>query len=178
MTWMQKDWTKKFQETCEEMRKNNETTKFLPERGYIIWYQDLECPNCHNKGIFYGNELDYGAFYECASGCYCPSCKTIYDVVEGINFAPFNQKRFLPIMKKKLIELLPTLNLEPKSISEKLTHCLTKNENSCPICGGDTYTFYKDLGRIDYYHNYWTVCVNPDCDWEGEHYEKFESGLY
>ena len=172
-------WQKELQDVCEEMKGKRETRKSLPERGRIVWCPDLECPNCHNKGTFYGDDLEYGAFYECAFARYCPTCQKIYDVIEGRNFAPFKQERFLPIMKSKLMANLQTFERPYLTIGTELRPGCTyldKNEKTCPVCNGDTYTFYKDLGGIDYYENYWTVCINPACNWAGEHRETYESG--
>jgi hypothetical protein len=95
---------------------------------------------------------------------------------------PYHQEDILPVLKKKLIEYLKAKK-RPK-IQEMVSDLglefgsLTRKEKSCPVCGGDTYTLYKDLGGIDYYDNYWTVCVNPNCSWEGVHIEKYEPGPY
>lgn len=167
-------WVEEFKIICEIMRNKNEIIRTLPDRGIIIWLKDLECKNCHSKGVFYGDELEYGEFYECASATYCPNCKTVYDVIMGKNFAPFDQERFLPLMKKKLLanpELLKKLESEPNLPPEYRNRC-------CPICGGRTYTFVKDLGGVDNYINYWTVCVNPNCDWPGDHHEEYEPGPF
>ncbi|MCS7254285.1 MAG: hypothetical protein RMK18_09800 [Armatimonadota bacterium] len=161
-----KEWQMKFAIICERMRCRGETKRRLLGRGIIVWCPDLECPNCGSKGTFYGDELEYGAFYECAFARYCPACKMVYDVIEGKNFAAYRQERFLPIMKRKLLA------------NPQLRAHLTKNKGACPVCGGDTYTFHKDLGVIDYYDNYWTVCVNPNCGWPGTHHEEYEQGPY
>ena len=110
--------------------------------------------------------MDYGAFYEVASAKYCPRCKKMQEVITEQNFAIYSQERFLPVMKKKLIE------------NPELRRELKKEDKGCPRCGSSTYTFYKDLGAIDYYDNYWTVCTNPDCDWSGMHRETYEQGPY
>lgn len=168
------DWQKEFQAICEEMKSNSETARHLPDRGKIVWCPEVECPNCHSIGTFLGDDLEYGAFYEVAFARYCPSCRKIYDVIEGRNFAPYNPKRFLPIMKRKLMAKLQTFEKSYLTIGTDLI----KNEKSCPVCGSDTYTFHKDIGAIDYYDNYWTVCINPACNWPGEHRETYERGPY
>jgi hypothetical protein len=173
------DWQIQFQRCCDEMKKNGENNRTVPERGEIHWCPDLECPKCHNKGTFYGDDLDYGAFYECAFARYCPSCQRVYDAIKGRNFAPYDSPRFLPIMKRKLMVNPPHIIPNLEQIREAWGFAsITRNEKSCPICSGDTYTFHKDLGSIDYYDNYWTVCVSPNCKWPGEHRETYESGPY
>jgi hypothetical protein len=157
------EWQEEFQSMCEEMKKNNEIKRSLSERGEIVWCPDLKCPNCHNQGTFYGYDLEYGEFYECASAHYCLTCKKVYNISAGINFASYGQDRFLPIMKKKLIAN-PQICKEPSFLVKGI----------CPICKGNTHTFQKDLGAIDYYDNFWKVCVNPNCKWPGEHYETHE----
>jgi hypothetical protein len=72
---------------------------------------------------------------------------------------------FLPLMKKKLIS-------HPEARSG------LKRADPCPLCGGECYSFEKDLGAIDYYDNTWTVCANPDCRWLGKHSEVYERGPY
>lgn len=156
-------WLREFKSICESMRRiDNETTRTLPDRGKIVWMKDVECKNCHHKGVFYGDELDYGEFYECARLKYCPYCETFFDLYIGVNFDP---ERFLPIMKKKLLA-----NPELRKMLEP--------DLPCPKCGGETYTFVKDLGGIDYCWNYWTVCVNPNCDWPGSRHVRYEPGPY
>lgn len=168
-------WIEELKIICEIMKRNNEIIRTLPERGIIVWLSDYECKNCHRKGVFYADELEYGAFYECASAKYCPNCKAVFDVIEGQNFAPYEQKRFLPIMKKKLIAALELYKESGADIKNILPVYL---DGICPLCGGRTYTFVKDLGGIDYYWNYWTVCVNPSCPWPGVHREEYEPGPY
>jgi len=158
-------WQKTFQDICDEMKRNSETERTLPNQGKIVWCPKIECPNCHSIGTFLGDELDYGEFYKCALARYCPSCQKIYAVTEGRNFAPYAQERFLPIMKRRLIE------------SPAFRKLITITD-PCPCCNETMYTFHKDLGGIDYYDNYWTVCINPDCNWPGKHREHIESGPY
>lgn len=155
-----KSWQEVFKEICERMKENNETQKSLSPRGKITWYS-IQCPNCNSQGVFYGDELDCGLFYECASAYYCPNCRNLFGVSEGQNFAPHHPEKFLPIMKQKLMTKLDW------DVS------LVKEEFGCPFCGGPIYTFHKDLGVIYYWDNYWRVCPNPDCNWPGEHSENF-----
>lgn len=147
----------------------------LPLRGGIVFHPDLKCPHCHSKGVFVGKELEYGAFYECAWAKYCPTCRKTFDVLEGDNFAPFDQERFLPIMKKKLIELI--CKSSEKGLFRIIPCTVLSLKGPCPQCGADAYTFYKDLGGVDHYHNYWSVCINPLCTWS-QHYESYEPGPY
>ncbi len=159
------DWKKSFQEFCEEMTAQRQTTRTLPDRGVIVWYQQYACSECETYGTFYGSDLEYGAFYECASARFCPTCHKVFDVQEGINFAPYGSERFLPIMKKKVMA-----GAKPIRFSGA--------ENPCPQCGAETATFRKDLGGVDYYDNTWTVCPNPECDWPGSHSESYERGPF
>ncbi|MGB3976921.1 MAG: hypothetical protein WBM02_00240 [bacterium] len=176
-----RDWLKSFLTICKEMNSNGETKRYLPDRGKIVWLPNLKCPHCLYEGTFYGDDLEYGAFYECASARYCPSCHKIYDAIEGRNFAIYDSEKFLPIMKKKLMAapqtfenfyLISGTEFRPGGTT------LTKEEKNCPRCGGDTYTFHKDLGAIDYHDNYWTICTNPICDWPGKHRAIYERGPY
>jgi len=154
-------WREKFVIACQEMSKNGETERSLPERGKISWRAKFNCPNCHANGIYSGDELEYGAFYECASARYCPSCQKIYNDVEGVNFSIYMQDKFLPIMKKKLMA-------DSHAIPQ------TSPGDPCPVCQGLTRTFSKDLGFVDLYDNFWTVCINAACDWPGHHLENHE----
>lgn len=158
-------WLKIFQTICEEMKKTGEKEISLPGRGRIVLSLELECPKHHSGDKFIGIDLEYGAFYECAIASYCPSCQNIFETREGVNFAPYGQEKFLPIMRKKLIE-----NPDYRE--------LCSPGESCPTCKGTTYKFYKDLGGIDFYDNNWTVCINPKCSWPGEHSETYEQGPY
>ncbi len=160
-------WQEEFQAICEEMKRNGETLRVLPVRGKIEWDSGSRCPNCFSLGTFVGDELEYGHLYKYASARYCPACQKIYNVLEGINFAPYRQEMFLPIMKKKLIKML-----------QKRGKVFLPKGYPCPVCGSDTYIYHEDLGGIDYYDNYWRVCINPDCDWPGEHWETYEPGPY
>jgi hypothetical protein len=163
------------------MKERNEIERSLFERGHIVWCPELECPECHRKGTFYGDDLEYGEFYECAFARYCPACQMIYDITEGRNFAPYGSEKFLPIMKNRLLINPETFDKPHLTIGSEFrpgSASLTINKKSCPVCGGDTYTFHKDLGGIDYYDNYWTVCANTSCDWPGEHRETYEPGPY
>ena len=94
----------------------------------------------------------------------------------GVNFAPYDQDRFLPIMKKKLLNL----SQEDREHFRTPDGLLYEPEISrlhkvCPKCEGCCYSFTKDLGGIDYYINTWETCANPDCDWPGYHWEAIES---
>jgi hypothetical protein len=158
------------------MYAQGEEKRKLPERGEIIWENDLFCPWCKQKGIFWGRELEYGAFYECAEAKCCPACGEIFEERRGINFAPYEQKRFLPLMKKKLLNARHTFCQAYLAVGDDFRPGCTfleKGSNSCPCCGGETYIFHKDLGAVDYYDNFWTVCVSSACDWPGEHYENY-----
>lgn len=174
-------WQENLRLVCEEMKKNHEDERSLSDRGRVVWCPDLVCGNCHSVGVFYGDDLEYGEFYECAFARYCPTCQKIYEIITGRNFAPYGSERFLPIMKKKLIANLELFQRSHLTVGTEFrpgSTGITKDEEPCLKCGGDTYTFHKDLGGIDYYDNYWTVCVNPGCNWPGRHRESYESGPY
>lgn len=158
-------WLKTFRILCDEMEKSGETEKAFLDRGEVIWCPKVECSRCHSVGTFLGDDLEYGAFYEVAFARYCPSCQNIFEDWEGVNFALYVSERFLPIMKKKLIENPDSLESCPP-------------DGSCPACDSVTHTFHRDLGAIDFYDNYWRVCINPGCNWPGEHREIYEQGPY
>lgn len=158
-------WLKTFRILCDEMKKSGEIEIAFLDRGGVIWCPEVECTKCHSVGTILGTDLEYGSFYECAHARYCPSCQNIFEAWGEVNFAPFGSEKFLPIMKKKLIE-----NPDYRE--------LCSPGASCPTCSGATYRFYKDLGGIDFYDNYWTVCINPKCSWQGEHFESYEQGPY
>jgi hypothetical protein len=159
------DWKETFKNECIKMESEKLAIKSLPGRGSIKWCPEIECLICNELGIFSGTELDCGNFYECATASYCPHCKKVGVFQTEVNFAPYNQRRFLPIMKKKIID-------QP-NIVKKL-----KEASLCPACGHECYSYEKDLGGIDYYDNTWTVCSNPYCSWPGKHYENIERGPY
>ncbi len=158
-------WLEKFVEACKEIKAKGVKLMGLPGQGVVGCDDALKCKKCGRAGIFYGHELDNGEFYECASARYCPSCETIDEIVTGCNYAaPYNQKSFLSLMKKKLIS-------DPRFLS-----CVIEVEGRpCPECKNSTYNYHKDLGMLDFYDNTWTVCINPSCNWQGEHDEKYES---
>jgi hypothetical protein len=83
-------------------------------------------------------------------------------------------KTALPLTKKKLINH-PELRCDGLPLGQG---SLYGSRNPCPQCGGECYSFDKDLGAIDYYENTWTVCTNPPCAWRGEHTQVYERGPY
>jgi len=156
-------WQDQFQTVCEAMASEGAASRDLPDQGMIQWLPEKTCEQCGQAGVFLGDELDCGRFYRCASAMWCPACRTIRVISEERYFAPWGQKRFLPLMKKKLIE-------RPEFLG------LAGQDGVCPKCGGPCYSFSKDLGAIDYCDNTWTVCTNPGCDWPGRHVETYETG--
>lgn len=158
------DWKEEFRKACVRMAKESLDSVYFPDRGYVKWLSGKECKRCGKKGIFSGYNLEYGKFYECAIADYCPKCGSVNVIETDVNFARNDQERFLPIMKKKLIE----------------DHGLRsgiKKADSCPECGGQCLSYEKDLGVVDYQINTWTICINPNCNWPGNHKEKFASEL-
>jgi len=158
-------WQDQFRTVCEAMAGRGLASKALPEQGTIQFLPQKTCEQCGGAGVFLGDELDCGRFYECASAMWCPACRTVRVVSQEQNFAPWDQQRFLPLMKKKLIQ-------RPEFLG------LVEQEGVCPRCGGPCYSFSKDLGAIDYCDNTWTVCTNPACAWPGRHVETYQTGPY
>ena len=161
----QPSWQDGFRAVCEALASQGLTTKSLPGQGTIQCLPKRICEQCGQAGVFLGDELDCGEFYECASAVWCPACRNLQVISEQRYFAPWDQKRFLPVMKKKLIE-------HPQFLE------LVVEGGACPKCGGPCFSLSKDLGASDYYENTWTVCTNPQCAWPGSHLETFETGPY
>lgn len=159
------DWREGFKNCCLKMKETGTVKKTLSDRGVIEWQPVRECGACKGTGLFTAHDIDYGEFFECACATYCPACGRA-EFSPGINFAPYDQERFLPIMKKKLIQ------------DPSLAEILKLEEGTCPVCGGVTYIYCKDLGGLDYYDNWWESCASPDCDWPGSHREEYEQGPY
>lgn len=124
------------------------------------------CNVCQSDCYFHGDDIECGKLYEVAIVRFCANCEKFELITDQANYAPYAQKEFLPIFKQKVIHLA-FAESEDQTPSQP-----------CPICGSKTVSFSKDLGGIDFYDNYWTVCVNPFCDWPGEHREEFEWGPY
>ncbi len=156
------DWKERFKKACVGMGKEGLVSIYFPDRGYIKWFFGKKCKECGEKGIFFGYDLEYGSFYEYTTADYCPNC---FNVNVDVSFTRKNQKKFLPIMKKELLE-------KPGLRSE------LKEADPCPECGGPCLSYEKDLGVIDYWDNTWVVCINPNCNWPGEHHEIFTTGLW
>ena len=147
------------------MEKEDVVSVRFPCKGYIEWFPDESCGVCGKKGIFSGYNLECDKFYEYATVDYCPTCFSVNVIGTDIYFSRGEQKKFLPIMKEKLKR---SLNLRSG----------IKEAGPCPECGGSSYSYKIDLGIIDYWDNKWTVCPNPDCNWPGDHEEKWTTGLW
>jgi len=154
------NWKQQFKDLCEQMKRDSLEHLLLGDRGTIDFRADDTCQECSSVGVYSGDEMEQGCLYEIAMGAYCSSCKNLSKVFEHVNFAPYSQTRFLPILKGKIIE------------QPALVEGLTKSR-PCKQCHGDTYTFSKDLGATDYYDNEWTVCINKECTWPGYHCEQY-----
>ncbi|WP_417914040.1 hypothetical protein [Candidatus Electronema sp. JM] len=97
------------------------------------------------------------------SATFCRNCEKLTVINDEMNYALNSEAIFLPILRQKLMQ-------EP-TLKERVRETIP-----CSECGEPTYTFDKDLGFVEPYDNYWTVCVNPACSWPGKHSE--EKGLY
>lgn len=137
--------------------------EFAP-RGRIEAIPSVRCPDCHADSYFVGEDLECGKLYETARARFCAHCEQFHVLTEECNYEIYNPSRVLQVLKAK-IGLLPAGTVDQAS-------------PPCPTCAGSTYTVHKDIGAIDYYDNYWTVCTNPFCDWPGTHREEVECGPY
>lgn len=156
-------WKSKLKDICDQMVQESKTRVELPsDSGLVSKVTDKPCEKGHTEKVFRGEEFECGFLYERAQGLYCGDCSEIFKSEEGINFAVYREKRFLPIMKRKLIE-------NPSFLKE------VTPDVPCYICTGPTYSIIKDLGFIDFYDNKWSVCINPECTWPGEHSESYRS---
>jgi len=146
------------------MKKLNLASISFPYKGHVEWLVGKSCGVCGKKGVFSGYNLECDNFYEYANVDYCPTCSSVNVIGTDVYFSRGEQKKFLPIMKDKLRR---SLNLRPE----------IKKADSCPECGGQCLSYEKDLGVVDYRINTWTVCINLNCNWPGDHKEKFASEL-
>jgi len=156
-------WQEYFIRACLAMAREGLHSRELKPRGTIT--TSGKCPICKSDCCFLGYDLECGKFYETASASFCCNCGNFEVQTTDANYSTYNPLKVLQVMKYKV-----SLSPEQYSSSDKPT--------KCPVCGAPTYTFHKDLGGIDYYDNYWTVCINPFCDWPGQHREEFEWGPY
>jgi len=147
------------------MAREGARSRELVPRGQIDAKSDIRCLICQSDCYFMGYDLECGKFYETATAHFCCNCEEFKVVTDECNYKPYAPKKVLQLMKYKIA-------LSPERYSSG------DASNRCPVCGGATYTFHKDLGGIDYYDNFWTVCKNQYCDWQGQHREEFEWGPY
>jgi len=158
-------WQEAFIRTCMAMAREGARSQELVPRGQINAKGDRRCPICQSDCYFIGEDLECGKFYETATAHFCCNCEEFTVVTDECNYAPYKPQKVLQMMKYKIA-------LSPERYSN------ADNSSRCPVCGGATYTFHKDLGGIDYYDNFWTICTNQFCDWPGQHREEFEWGPY
>lgn len=159
-----KDWHINFINNRKEILENTSTIKEIYPRGKIEQVTEA-CNQCGYRYIYRGEDLECGKLYEVARATYCPSYGNLDVLTDECNYKLYNQIDFLPILRSKIVQ---NPNLKRDLIESQ----------PCPKCGKPTYTFEKDLGGIDFYDNYWTVCVNSICKWPGRHQEDFEWGSY
>lgn len=154
-------WTDTFREWCDKMRKDSIDSKVLPDKGSIQFEATKPCPKCNSPGVYVGKGLDTEFIDDGANASYCGGCNSFFDIDSWFTKSGrFDPESYLPILRGKLME------------NQKLLEYV-KPSNPCPKCETKTYIFEKDLGLIDYYRNYWTVCINPPCTWPGSHNEFF-----
>lgn len=158
-------WQETFIRTCLAMAREGVRYRELTPRGKIEAVG--RCNICQADCYFLGEDIECGKLYEVARVRFCANCENFEIITDDANYAPYSQKKFLPIFKQKVVHMFFTESSESQVETQP-----------CPICGSRTVSFSKDLGGIDYYDNFWTVCVNPFCDWPGEHREEFEWGPY
>lgn len=156
-------WREAFIRTCVAMAREGTRSRDLVPRGQINARLEIRCPVCHSDCFFRGHDLECGSFYETATAHFCCNCEEFKVVTDQANYASYNPRKVLQMMKFKIA-------LSPERYSNAVA------SRPCPVCGAGTYTFHKDLGGIDYYDNSWTVCTNQFCDWPGLHSEEFEWG--
>jgi len=157
-------WRENFIRACIAMAKEGCRRRELTPRGSIEASRASRCPDCQSDSYFEGKDLEIGKIYETADACFCANCERFVDVAPEHNYEPYDPLKVLQVLRTK-IRLAPPDTVDSDS-------------PPCPICGGSTWTFHKDLGGIDYCDNYWIVCRNPFCDWPGAHREEFEWGPY
>lgn len=152
-------WNEAFVRTCYAMAREGARVRTIEPRGKISIDSKIRCPTCNSDSFFIGEDLECGKTYEVARARFCAVCDHLEVLTEDANYEPYNQRRFLPILKQKFVFSVAPVN---------------STGDPCPLCGFDTITFHKDLGGVDFYDNYWIVCTNPYCDWPGAHLEQLE----
>lgn len=145
-------------------REGTRSREFV-QRGQISAKVDNRCPSCQSDCYFVGDDLECGKFYETATARFCANCEEFDVVTDECNYGAYRPQKVLQVLKYKIA-------LSPDSYSN------ADASSPCPVCGAATYTFHKEIGGIDYYDNFWTVCTNQFCDWPGQHREEFEWGPY
>lgn len=69
--------------------------------------------------------------------------------------------------KRKIINII--------KVHESLLGTPKLLDEACEKCGGKVYCCHGDLGGVDYYDNYWHVCLG--CDSINKHTEHYSSWM-
>lgn len=155
-------WQEAFIRACNSMKQEKVYSRKFAPTGQINAKTQKRCPVCGSDEYFIGEHLEFDHPSQTVNAGFCGKCEHF-----EFGIAPYDLQRALAIMK------------------HRVTHTMTKetipapdSKEACPTCGATTITFHKDLGGIDFYDNYWTVCTNRYCLWPGKHREEHEAGPY
>lgn len=155
-TWSFLSWDERFANLCEGMKSGG----FLSLQGVeacggIVAFQSLMSCDCGNQGLYLGIAIDHDHIFDSVDANYCPACKRVSAIRRAEPILTMLED-FLPLMKKRIID-------NPKLMSE------TKIRSVCPVCGLDTFEFYRKKMLSRSKEHWWRVCASPDCNWTGDY---------